>query len=156
MRGLKELIPKAIEGQKESTDTRLRELNAELKSLKMLMGQRMNPPTTPTTSTSTFGRPLGSSSAATGPASGSNASNVPTSSSSVGEVVTPKPASVSSATGTEATASLSGRAASPFGAGIPQGRAAIPAWQMAVASKSSTTPAESGSGSVPHEASGSS
>jgi peroxin-14 len=49
VRGLKDLIPKAMEGQKETTDSRLRELNTELKSLKTLMGQRMNPGATTST-----------------------------------------------------------------------------------------------------------
>lgn len=43
VRGLRDLIPKAIESQKESADNRLKELNSELKSLKLLLGQRMNP-----------------------------------------------------------------------------------------------------------------
>lgn len=50
----------------------------------------------------------------------------------------PKPASVSNAKGTEATASITGRSASPFSAGIPSGRASIPAWQMAAAKKVET------------------
>ncbi|KAI1003274.1 hypothetical protein K3495_g4931 [Podosphaera aphanis] len=43
--GLRNLIPKAIEGQKENVDSRLKELNNELKSLKLLLSQRMNPGT---------------------------------------------------------------------------------------------------------------
>jgi peroxin-14 len=54
VRGLKDLIPKAMEGQKETTDARLRELNSELKSLKTLMGHRMTPAAS--TSTNTYGR----------------------------------------------------------------------------------------------------
>ncbi|KAI9803032.1 MAG: hypothetical protein M1825_002267 [Sarcosagium campestre] len=41
VRGLKELIPRALETQKESNDGRLRDLNTELKSLKTLVGNRM-------------------------------------------------------------------------------------------------------------------
>jgi len=136
VRALKDLIPKAMDGQKESTDTRLKELNAELKSLKTLMGQRLAP--AQSASNTSFSRTPGT----TIPAPTTNAVNgvstgaAPSSTDSSG---TPKPASVSTATGTEATASLQGRSNSPFGSGIPAGRAAIPAWQMAAAKKN--TPA---------------
>jgi len=56
----------------------------------------------------------------------------------------PKPASISNGSGTEAIASLQARNASSFSAGVPSGssgRAAIPAWQMAAANKSSTAAA---------------
>ncbi|KAH8598974.1 peroxisomal membrane anchor protein-like protein [Bisporella sp. PMI_857] len=133
VRGLKDLIPKAIDGQKENTDIRLRELNTELKSLKTLMGQRMNP-TAP--SPNTFSRP-GTTGGSTS-VSGSKDNNVNGASSSDG--VTPKPATVSGGSGTEATASLQGRA-SPFTAntGTYGSKAAIPAWQMAAANKSATS-----------------
>jgi peroxin-14 len=131
VRGLKDLIPKAMEGQKETTDNRLRELNTELKSLKTLMGQRMNP--APSTSTSSFVRPASATSA-------SSVTNTPGSNingSSTSESAAPKPASVNNASGTEAIASLQARSSSPFNTGAPTGKAAIPSWQMAAA-KSST------------------
>ncbi|POS87963.1 hypothetical protein EPUL_003804, partial [Erysiphe pulchra] len=40
--GLRHLIPKAMEEQKETADTQLKELNTELKSLKLLLSQRIN------------------------------------------------------------------------------------------------------------------
>ena len=138
VRGLKDLIPKAMEGQKETTDNRLKELTTELKSLKTLMGQRMNPPA-PASSLS-YVRP-GASGTST-PSAVSNASNVNGTSStgaSSTEPIAPKPASVNSPAGTEAVASLQGRAASPFNTGAPAGRAAIPAWQMAAANKSTSS-----------------
>jgi len=138
VRGLKDLIPKAIEGQKETTDSRLRELNTELKSLKTLMGQRMNPSSASTTGS--YGRASGA--AASTPAG-----------SSTGEGVTPKPASVSNGTGTESVASLQGRSGSPFGTGAPAGRVAIPAWQQA-ASKNTSSASTSGVGSGSQDASG--
>ncbi|KAL2063024.1 hypothetical protein VTL71DRAFT_6096 [Oculimacula yallundae] len=156
VRGLKDLIPRAMEGQKETTDTRLKELNTELKSLKTLMGQRMNP--TPSTSTgNSYGR-----------SSGVGSSNVPsnvstqaassTNGSSTNEVVTPKPASVSNGTGPEIVASMQsstqGRS-SPFNTGAPAGKAAIPAWQMAAANKSNNSSNTTGTGSGSQEASGS-
>ncbi|KAH6707624.1 peroxisomal membrane anchor protein conserved region-domain-containing protein [Leptodontidium sp. 2 PMI_412] len=149
VRGLKDLIPRAMEGQKETTDTRLRELNTELKSLKTLMGQRMNPVSSTTTSNS-YGRPSGMGTSSV-PTPATSSTNGP----STTEVVTPKPASVSNGTGTESVASVQssvqGRS-SPFNTGAPSGKAAIPAWQMAAANKSNNA-ASTGSGS--QEASGS-
>jgi peroxin-14 len=132
VRGLKDLIPKAIEGQKETTDSRLRELNTELKSLKTLMGQRMNPGAT--TSTNPYSRTSGigsSAAAATFPANINGSASADT--------TTPKPASVSNGTSTEAVASLQSRSSTPFSAGAPAGKAAIPAWQMAAANKSTNS-----------------
>ena len=149
VRGLKELIPKAMEGQKELTDTRLRELNTELKSLKTLMGQRMNP--TSSTNTSSYSRPSGIG--ASTPAATPNTSNV--NGTSLSENITPKPASVSSAAGTESVASLQGRTSSPFNTGAPPRTAAIPAWQMAAANKSSSSVNTPAAGSESPEATGS-
>ncbi|RDW72033.1 hypothetical protein BP5796_08067 [Coleophoma crateriformis] len=148
VRSLKDLIPRAMEGQKESTDTRLRELNAELKSLKTLMGQRMNP--SASTPTSSYGRTAGA--ALSNGASTPTTSLSTTSTTASGEGAAPKPATVSSSTGTDSTTSLQGRSSSPFGTGAPAGRAAIPAWQMAAANKNATPSGASGS----QEASGSS
>jgi peroxin-14 len=136
VRGLKDLIPKAMEGQKENTDSRLKELNTELKSLKTLMGQRMNPSTQQPSNP--YSRPsgIGASTPTGTPSATPSTSNV--NSSSV-EGVAPKPASVSNGTGTESVASIQGRTASPFNSGAPAGRAAIPAWQMAAANKSSSS-----------------
>ncbi|KAI9825610.1 MAG: peroxisomal membrane protein pex14 [Thelocarpon impressellum] len=44
VRGLKDLIPRAMEAHKDATDARLKELNTELRSLKTLVGNRMAPP----------------------------------------------------------------------------------------------------------------
>jgi peroxin-14 len=134
VRGLKDLIPKAMEGQKETTDIRLKELNTELKSLKTLMGQRMNPPALQ--STSSYGRPTGTgSSTPLGIPPQTTTSNASGTSST--ETDAPKPASVSNGTGSETFASL--RNSGPFNTGATAGRAAIPAWQMAAANKSSTS-----------------
>lgn len=147
VRGLKDLIPKAIEGQKENTDSRLKELNTELKSLKTLMGQRMNPPAQ--TSPSSYSRPTGNGTITPGTSANSSTVN---GASSV-ESVIPKPASVSNPAGTESVASLHGRAASPFNTGAPTARAAIPAWQMAAANKSTSSVNTTGTGAGSQEAS---
>ena len=141
MRDLKDLIPKAIDGQKEGTDARLMELNAELKSLKKLMSQRMNPPANsgPAIPQSSHSRapstPPVPQPSAPAPAAQTQVNATPAPADG------PKPASVSHGKGTEATASITGRSASPFTAGVPTGRASIPAWQMAAARKSEAAPA---------------
>lgn len=129
VRGLKDLIPKAMEGQKETTDGRLRELNTELKSLKTLMGQRLNPQATSTSSS--YGRPSSAQNTAVTSAVAPNGS-------STAETSTPKPATVSNGSAIEASAS-SGRSGSSFGTGLPAGKAAIPSWQLAASNKTSTT-----------------
>lgn len=148
VRGLKDLIPKAMDGQKETTDTRLRELNAELKSLKTLMGQRMNP-AAPSNSTS-YGRPTGN---------GAYTPSAPTTSNTNGtassETVTPRPASVTNGAGNDTVASIQGRTSSPFNTGAP-GKAAIPAWQMAASKAPAATSVATGSGGSSQEASGAS
>lgn len=129
VRGLKDLIPRAMEGQKEAADNRLKELASEMKSMKILMEQRMNPPSvaapymkypamitkTPDPIKSQYLNRPGDSPAGN---------------------VTPRPASVSASSGTEAVASLQSRSDSPFNTGVPTGGAKIPAWQMAAANKS--------------------
>lgn len=160
--GLKELIPKAMEGQKESMDARLVELNNELKSLKKLMeqrGARMTAAPTPTpvpsypASRYTGAQPLN----ATSSAPQTNGTSTPSAST---EAVTPKPATVRSESGTgETTVSVNtnvARTASPFSAGVPSGRASIPAWQMAAANKAPAAPApglDASSGTKESEAS---
>lgn len=145
VRGLKDLIPKAMEGQKETTDTRLRELNTELKSLKTLMGQRMNP-TSSTSNTSPYGRTTGLG-ASTTPIPNQSSSITNGAGNSNTETTTPKPATVSNGAATESVASLQGRTSSPFSTGAPAGRAAIPSWQMAAATKSTNSVSATGSGS---------
>jgi peroxin-14 len=129
VRGLKDLIPKAMEGQKETTDTRLRELNTELKSLKTLMSQRLNPQAT--SGPGSYVRPTSAQNTQ------ANTTNI-TNGSTTSDKATPKPVSVSSGSGTEAAAS-GGRSGSPFGTGLPAGKAAIPAWQLAAANKSAAS-----------------
>lgn len=149
MRGLKDLIPKAMEGQKENTDTRLKELNTELKSLKTLMSQRLNPAAS--ASPSSFGRATPSPAPAPAPSTSTSNAN----STSTPEASGPKPASVTDGSGAESVASVQNRTASPFGSGVPAGRAAIPAWQLAAKNKSSGADNATSSGSGTQEASGS-
>jgi len=147
VRGLKDLIPKAMEGQKETTDNRLKELNSELKGLKTLVGQRMNIPASPTNA---YGRTIGIGTYTVAPTP--NTASVSGSSST--DLITPKPASVSNGVATESVASLQGRSSSSFNAGAPAGGAAIPAWQMAAANKSSSSVNTTSTGSGSQETGG--
>ncbi|KAF1920934.1 peroxisomal membrane anchor protein conserved region-domain-containing protein [Ampelomyces quisqualis] len=142
VRGLRDLIPKAMDAQKESTDSRLRELSSELKSLKTLVGNRMgtgsarpstptpnhyqnhNPAPTPNVNgTSGASTPAPQQSSAPAPAPAEHTNNTETQASSSAPA-----ASVSTPTTEKAAPSSYGRAAG--------GRAAIPAWQMAMQKKS--------------------
>ena len=137
MKGLRALIPKALEAQKESSDARLKELGTELKSLKTLVANRMGAGIAgprPGVGGEAVGAKGGSgagslhtttqqSPASAGPngTAGTNGTNVGLSSDGqVGSVSSP---------GREHTSSPYGR--------LTGGRAAIPAWQMAAAKKNS-------------------
>ncbi|KAK4128479.1 hypothetical protein N657DRAFT_560600 [Parathielavia appendiculata] len=133
VQNLKDAIPRALNNQKDLTDTRLREVNAELKSLKTLITQRMNPTAT-STSVSNYLRPAASGNAM--PSSPAATTPAPAESASAETKEEPKPAQdyLSSA-----------NRSSPFSSGM-QARASIPAWQM-MASKSaesSSSPAANG------------
>lgn len=129
IRSLRDLIPKALEAQKESSDNRLKDLGGELKSLKTLVGNRMgtngaNPtvPHKPTGSASGIGYTPSSAGATQNGTPSPNTSGGP-----VGGSADAAPAAVSSSV-PDRPSSAAGR----FGSG----KAAIPAWQMAAAKKS--------------------
>ncbi len=152
VRALKGLIPKALEGQKDLTDGRMRELGSELKSLKTLVGNRMGGGSgAPAASARNYGA-LGaervngtgsttpresttqSSSGSSGPA-GVGAS-ISTSDNQAAASSTLIPASL--APNKESSNSFAPDRAS-------SGRAAIPAWQMAAATKNKSVPSENAS-----------
>ncbi|RAL58588.1 hypothetical protein DID88_003948 [Monilinia fructigena] len=123
VRGLKDLIPRAMEGQKEATDNRLKEeLNPSSTMNPYNRVQSSALPSSPA--------PIGSITTLNNP---TPAGDSPT------ENTTPRPASVSTSSGTEAVASIQGRGASPFNTGAPAGGVKIPAWQMAAANKSTSS-----------------
>ncbi|EFQ98195.1 peroxisomal membrane protein PEX14 [Nannizzia gypsea CBS 118893] len=127
VRSLKDGIPKAIEGAREGNEKRLRELNSELRSLKVLLTNRLGssaPTLTPnnTATTSTTTRPE-----VNGAASGPQQTSSP---------AIPIPAAASIPASTPAPRERSG---SPFSQlGKP---ASIPAWQMAAANKAKSAAA---------------
>ncbi|ROT34905.1 hypothetical protein SODALDRAFT_73460 [Sodiomyces alkalinus F11] len=147
---LKDGIPRAMDSQKDLTDQRLREINAELTSLKALISQRMQSAPTPSASSNVNGFPQTTSATAATP------------SPMAGKQAT---VSVESPTPSAAASPAAGDAPNPLlarglGLGNTGAKASIPAWQMAMVSKGSgsSTPvnAGEGSGNSQPEASGSS
>ncbi|KAH7088407.1 peroxisomal membrane anchor protein [Paraphoma chrysanthemicola] len=140
VRGLRDLIPKALDAQKDSTDNRLRELSTELKSLKTLVGNRMGSGTPrPPPTTSGYGMYQPPSATATPTVNGTSSASTPAPQPSS----TPAPTEQTNTAGTtEAQGSSTPAASTPstekapasYGR-VPAGRAAIPAWQMAAQKK---------------------
>lgn len=153
VRALKGLIPKALEGQKDLTDGRMKELGSELRSLKTLIGNRVGGGSaTPAASVRNYGA-LGER----GNASGSTTPR---------ESITHSTSGGSGAAGGGATNDTSDNQAAPSSTPVPSPavpnressnafaserapstRAAIPAWQMAAATKNKNAPAENTNGS---------
>ncbi|KAI1631368.1 peroxisomal membrane anchor protein conserved region-domain-containing protein [Biscogniauxia mediterranea] len=157
MKALKGIIPKSMATNKDFTDSRLREISNEVKSLKSLIGQRINP-TPPQANTSIYMRPTNGSTTPVSPAVAA-ASTIPA---APAAPATPAPAvtaaapeaaaaaaapkengevkkeegAASSTNKQDYLATLNGRS-SPFGSGMPAGKASIPAWQMAASNTSS-------------------
>ncbi|OCK86234.1 hypothetical protein K432DRAFT_376887 [Lepidopterella palustris CBS 459.81] len=148
VRGLRDLIPKALDAHRELTDNRLKDLGNELKSLKTLVGNRIGagavrPP-------STGANAYGAQQAATPSVNGTTtpvstpqpaAIPAPTTSTGVASGSTDAQGSGSAASSTPAPAAAAAAAldrsqtSSPYGR-LASGRAAIPVWQMAAAKKS--------------------
>ncbi|KAF2760957.1 hypothetical protein EJ05DRAFT_473529 [Pseudovirgaria hyperparasitica] len=148
VRGLRNLIPKALESHKETTSAQLKDLGNELKSLKTLVANRMSAGTAPATTP----RPVATTT--------HNQPGIPgISGSSTG--IPPSPAPVAPATaattsngvnnasseGAPAAAAASDKPQSPYGR-FTNGRAAIPAWQMAAAKKNDEKKDTAESGTV--------
>lgn len=145
VRGLRDLIPKALDAQKEATDARLKELSTELKSLKTLVGNRMGAgtarPPAPSSNYYGLGQPQGAA-----PTPNLNGAAAASTSATQSMPATPseQPNAPSAADG-QASSSAAAAAftptpekpatTSPYGR-LANGRAAIPAWQMAAAKKS--------------------
>lgn len=136
VRGLRDLIPKALEAHKEGTDNRLKDLSQELKSLKTLVGNRMGSgtPSTaarPTSGVNMWGSPAaGVNGGGATPATPAAASSAPAGTSTNSTSETQQQDGSSSSAATPAAQASS----SPY-ARFSNGRAAIPAWQMAAAKK---------------------
>lgn len=135
---LRDLIPKAIKAQEENTDTRLKELAKEMQSLKTLIGSRINAGRTaqpqPQVSTSFDGA---SQSQSNGLHSSTSSNALPT----VNAAPTMNGADHNDNTNEAKVGPSSplppsrSATASPYSARMANGRAKIPAWQMAAAAK---------------------
>jgi len=145
VKNLKESIPKALEGTKEGNEARLKELGNELRSLKVLLGNRLN-------------AGLGSTSASSGRTAPIVSSHSPQSSeetSIAGNAGAPSISnqsnSVSSSTATPPTSTVPPSSSDSSSGSFSQTKrsASIPAWQLAANKPKSgtSTPAEEHQGS---------
>ncbi|EEH44283.1 uncharacterized protein PADG_00572 [Paracoccidioides brasiliensis Pb18] len=117
VKSLNDAIPNAINGVKEGNDKRLQELSSELRSLKVLLGNRLGAPSGNTSNATIAPRPM-SATPQPGPNGAISTPQVPSSTSASTPVPTPAPRE---------------NTRSPFSQlGKP---ASIPAWQMAAANK---------------------
>ena len=131
---MKDSLPRSIDNVRDASERQLKELSTELGSLKLLMGNRMGttsspmtniPKTQPANISSVSAQPNAVSTPVTETAPGSNAN--PTGINGAGKVPSfamPSTSSTSSTTQRPASSSLGG-----------SGKAAIPAWQMAMQNK---------------------
>ena len=143
VRGLRDLIPKALDAQKEANDNRLKELSAELKSLKTLVGNRMSaaPPPAPRAPATPYyasqaapANGTGSSTPAPQPASSEHTNGASSTEEAAPAPAMPGGASTGAANGSASAAAPAAEKPAQSWRGT-QGRAAIPAWQMAAAKK---------------------
>ncbi|KAI3321239.1 hypothetical protein HD806DRAFT_200516 [Xylariaceae sp. AK1471] len=147
VKNIKTTVPKSMAAHKEFTDGRLKEISNEVKSLKSLISQRMTASTpAPTSTLSPAINPTPTSNGNTSnnlqPTNGNAASVSPVSSplpekengslngGSSAQVENQTSVSTSTPSKQDYISSLGGRS-SPFGTGMPAGKASIPAWQMA-------------------------
>ena len=153
VRGLRDLIPKALDAQKEANDNRLKELSTELKSLKTLIGNRMSAPPAPRapstpyhslqnqnqsqqsqTPASTNGTSTPAATPTTQPQLSSTDQVNGSTSTDARAPAMPGGASTGAANGTASSSTPAAEKPAQSWRGT-QGRAAIPAWQMAAAKK---------------------
>ncbi|KAK1973431.1 peroxisomal membrane anchor protein conserved region-domain-containing protein [Colletotrichum cereale] len=120
---LKDSIPKAMNTQKDLTDSRLKEVNSELTSLKTLITQRMNA----SSSASTNSLRTGGNAAPASPGL-----NRPAATGSDNQAGSTEAAATSDTPKTIGTPTYN--RPSPF-SGATGAKASIPAWQMAMANK---------------------
>lgn len=164
VRGLRDLIPQALEAQKEGQEERLKELGAELKSLKTLVGNRMGiPAASGSTSTQKSTSSMGVASSMYGNATSLSGINGTTTGSGSGSPTLSAPsiakesavdvigtndsqaagvASTSSTVGANTPAPDRSQNATPSYTsrfGSSRGGASIPAWQLAAGKKNQET-----------------
>ncbi|KAJ5093991.1 Peroxisomal membrane anchor protein (Pex14) [Penicillium angulare] len=141
VKSLKDAIPKALEGAREGNENRLKELGTELKSLKVLLGNRLGG----TGATSPAGRTLGSSTPpppqSTAPQSTSTDTTTVTppapATNGLQATVTSPEQETQPSTSTPATSAPAPSQSSPLSQ--LNRSASIPAWQMAAANRSKSS-----------------
>ncbi len=116
-----------MDAQKDVVDSRLKEVNTELTSLKTLMTQRMG--TGSSTGTGGYLRPTNGNAAPSGPSAAPKTT--------AGGSENAMEAATSHEAGKGFSSSSGPSRASPFNFGGNSGKASIPAWQLAMANKSS-------------------
>ncbi|KAJ5808201.1 hypothetical protein N7474_009470 [Penicillium riverlandense] len=133
VKSLKDAIPKALEGAREGNENRLKELGSELKSLKVLLGNRLGGSAA---STPAAGRPAGSSQSENPVTNGAPASVEDES-----PAPAPAPAAAPPAAAPPASSNATPAPAPAANNPLSQlGRSAsIPAWQMAAANRSKSS-----------------
>lgn len=133
---LKTSIPKALDAQKGVADSRLQEVNAELKSLKTIISQRMQQPSPANTLGPRSAAPTSNTSA---PSAHEDGPNGTTNGHSKTDEAPKSSSGASSAdVAANATNGANGRS-SPFSSGISPAAVKIPEWQRAMASKKSSS-----------------
>lgn len=140
IKDLKDRIPKAMEGAREGNEKRLKELGTELRSLKVLVGNRVgsgSPSTTPGAPRTVGGTPAHAPTRSTED-TGSTAPTANNSSAPQAPASTPVSTAPQSS-GVPASSQNPGNPVPQFGK-----PASIPAWQMAASNRSNST------GSTPH------
>ncbi|XDG05773.1 hypothetical protein ABKA04_005388 [Annulohypoxylon sp. FPYF3050] len=157
MKGLKAIIPKSMQANKDFTDNKLKDISNEVKSLKSLISQRMNnsgstptpslsinrpTPPVPAISTNGFLLPTGGNIV---PPSGPSTPGIDFMAKEIGDAKqalreekdnSSPPSNASTSSSRHDYLSALGDRNSPFGTGSPATpKASIPAWQMAASGK---------------------
>lgn len=137
VKSLKDAIPKALEGAREGNENRLKELGTELKSLKVLLGNRLGGGAG--SSSPAAGKSVGTSLPAASRPSEESTPSTPAAAATNGASATPAAQESQSSTGTAQTPPAP---STPSAGGNPLSQfsrsASIPAWQMAAANRSKT------------------
>lgn len=128
--GLKDMVPKALEGWKASGDAKLEELGQEVQSLKKLLENRVGKPSGAPTPTSR-GHPNGSE---------KSKDNLPAFNSANSGMTTPNDESASGSTAPAPGVTVPKRDSTPLRGFERSDRRAIPAWQMAAATQKTEPP----------------
>ncbi|KAF7592505.1 peroxisomal membrane protein pex14 [Aspergillus hancockii] len=131
VKSLKDAIPKALEGAREGNENRLKELGTELKSLKLLLGNRLGGSGASTTPTP--GKPsiLPAVSGASRPTEESPASPATNGTTATSTEPAPQPSSTGTTQSNQTPSPASNSPLSQLSRS-----ASIPAWQMAAANRS--------------------